>query len=195
MKEPDEAWLAGLKALPAYKGIDVDRELARMDAWLSTPKAKGRKKTRGFIVNWLNKVDASVETQADQPRMNPTNKAVAQRFLDRRPEEPRQAFVRALTTLAAVFRVEVDDLLTEAYWEALHTWPAAALEAGARALIETSMYFPRPTEWAEAAKQWLLDKREQERRKRRALVSSTEPPLKAEEVRQMVRDLAVKLSL
>lgn len=53
----DADWLIALKANPAYSGIDVDKELARMDAWLSTPKGTGRKKTRSFVVNWLNKIE------------------------------------------------------------------------------------------------------------------------------------------
>jgi hypothetical protein len=44
-----------LKANPAYVGIDVDAELGRMDAWLLTKP--GRKKTRRFVVNWLNRID------------------------------------------------------------------------------------------------------------------------------------------
>ena len=35
----------------------MDKELARMDGWLSTPAGKGRQKTRRFIVNWLNRID------------------------------------------------------------------------------------------------------------------------------------------
>lgn len=192
---PDAEFLAGLRVNPAYKGIDLDRELARMDAWLTIPKNRGRVKSRGFIVNWLNKVDAAVETPADQPRMNPTNRAVAERALERGAGDPRASFVRALTTMAAVFRVEVDDLLLEAYWEALRGWPAPALEAGARRVIASNIHFPRPAEWGEAAKQWVLEKREQERRGRRALAQSIDPPLKAAEVRAMVRDLAAKLAL
>lgn len=57
---PDDDFLKSLKTLPAYQGIDVDRELLKMDAWLMSPKARGRKKTRQFIINWLNKCDAQV---------------------------------------------------------------------------------------------------------------------------------------
>ena len=59
---PDN-FMEKLKENPAYKGIDIDREIAKMDAWLSTPKGKGRKKTKGFIVNWLNKIDVALPTQ------------------------------------------------------------------------------------------------------------------------------------
>ena len=190
---PDAEWLAALATNPAYNGIDIGRELAKMDTWLTLPKNAKLVKTRARIIAWLNRVDVAVEGTTDQPRMNPTNKAVVTRALERDGE--RGPFLRALTTMAAVFRIEVDDLLVEAYWVALRGWPPPALEAGARRLIATNIHFPRPAEWGEAAKQWALEKREQERRGRRALTQSTEPPLKAAEVKKMVKDLAAKLSL
>ena len=60
----DADWLISLRANPAYSGIDVDKELSRMDAWLSTPKGTGRKKTRSFIVNWLNKIEQPMKGEA-----------------------------------------------------------------------------------------------------------------------------------
>lgn len=62
----DSDFIETLKENPAYKGIDIDRELAKMDAWLLTPAAKGRKKTRRFIVNWLNRIDKPVEKEVDK---------------------------------------------------------------------------------------------------------------------------------
>lgn len=51
----DDEFLAKLKGSPAYAGIDIDRELARMDNWLlANPD---RQKTRRFVVGWLNKID------------------------------------------------------------------------------------------------------------------------------------------
>ncbi len=64
---PDDAFIEALKANPAYSHIDIDRELAKMDAWLLTPKGRGRKKTRQFIVNWLNKIDVPVQTKQNKP--------------------------------------------------------------------------------------------------------------------------------
>ena len=58
-------FLTKLKENPAYKKIDVGRELSKMDAWLLTPKGKGRKKTKAFIVNWLNKIDVEINTQGE----------------------------------------------------------------------------------------------------------------------------------
>jgi len=46
-----------------FTWIDVDRELVKMRAWLTTPKGRGRKLTRRFIVAWLSKCDGrQVET-------------------------------------------------------------------------------------------------------------------------------------
>ena len=72
----DDQFLQALKDNPAYKGIDFDRELGRMDAWLLTPKGRGRKKTRQFVVNWLNRVDRPLElTTATQPSRRRINDA------------------------------------------------------------------------------------------------------------------------
>lgn len=54
-KLPDSDFIQSLKNNPAYKEIDIDLELNRMDGWLSTRPR--RKKTRRFIVNWLNNID------------------------------------------------------------------------------------------------------------------------------------------
>lgn len=51
-----------IKENPAYKEIDIDRELSKMDAWLSTPAGKGRRKTARFVVNWLNRIDTTIKT-------------------------------------------------------------------------------------------------------------------------------------
>lgn len=53
----DEDFLKALKNNLAYKHIDIDIELAKMDAWLLTPQGQRRKKTRRFIINWLNRID------------------------------------------------------------------------------------------------------------------------------------------
>ncbi len=46
--------MAELKPNPAYRHIDIDVELGKMDAWLLTPKGARGKKTRAFVVRWLN---------------------------------------------------------------------------------------------------------------------------------------------
>ena len=57
----DTNFIKLLKANPAYKGVDIDRELAKMDAWFLTPKGSRRRKTKRFIVSWLNRCDAVVQ--------------------------------------------------------------------------------------------------------------------------------------
>ena len=51
----DQEFLTQLRSNQAYASMDLDRELAKMDAWLSTPRGRGKKKTRGRIVAWLNR--------------------------------------------------------------------------------------------------------------------------------------------
>ena len=48
-------WLEELKKNPAYQHINFAVELGKMDAWLALrPK---RKRTKTFVLNWLNKID------------------------------------------------------------------------------------------------------------------------------------------
>lgn len=62
----DEEFLKALKENPAYKNIDIDSELAKMDAYLLTKK--GRLKTRRFIVAWLNRIDRPFIQSIKQPK-------------------------------------------------------------------------------------------------------------------------------
>lgn len=62
----NEDFIASLKTNSAYKNISVDTELAKMDAWLLAHP--GRQKTRRFIINWLNKVDAPLQIH-ERPRV------------------------------------------------------------------------------------------------------------------------------
>lgn len=61
-KLSDDEFLKNLKTNSAYKYIDIDNELGKMDSWLLVHK--GRQKTRRFIVNWLNKIDRPIGAQA-----------------------------------------------------------------------------------------------------------------------------------
>ena len=63
----DEEFIQALKKNPAYKGIDINTEMGKLDAWLLTPRAKGKKKTRGRIVNWLNRAEKPMEVQDGKP--------------------------------------------------------------------------------------------------------------------------------
>ena len=46
----DSEWLGGLKADPAWAGVDIDREFARMRAWAEQHR---KQPTRRRFVNWL----------------------------------------------------------------------------------------------------------------------------------------------
>jgi hypothetical protein len=56
----DADFISSLKTNLAYKHINVETELARMDVWIIAHP--GRKKTRRFVVGWLNKVEAPLKT-------------------------------------------------------------------------------------------------------------------------------------
>lgn len=63
----DDEFIKSLKENQAYKHIDVDAELGKMDAWLST--RPGRKKSRPFVVNWLNKIEKPLKVVPLRPAM------------------------------------------------------------------------------------------------------------------------------
>jgi uncharacterized protein YdaU (DUF1376 family) len=65
VQKPAGDWLTALKTNPAYQHLSIDTELAKMDAWLSTKP--GRKKTKGFVVNWLNKIEAPLSNGKQRP--------------------------------------------------------------------------------------------------------------------------------
>ena len=73
-KLTDEEWLTQLKSDPTYFHIDFEYELGKMDQWFSIPKNQKRKKTRAFILNWINKIDkpvggiSHVGTTGNRPR-------------------------------------------------------------------------------------------------------------------------------
>jgi hypothetical protein len=102
-------------------------------------------------------------------------------------------FVAALSKLAAVYRLTVDDLLIESYWEALHEWPIEGLEGGARAIIRESKFFPRPVEWSDAAEDWLRERRSMVDAHRLALQQSNQPPLTREDVKKLIAELNEKM--
>lgn len=72
----DEEFISSLKNNSAYSHLNVDEELARMDAWLLVNPS--RQKTRRFIVNWLNRKDKPlgkvvaikpIEPEMDKPKI------------------------------------------------------------------------------------------------------------------------------
>ncbi len=65
--QSDSEWLAGLKADPAYRGIDVDREHSKMMRWC---RENRKQPSRRRFINWLNRVD--------RPMGNPANTSTQQ---------------------------------------------------------------------------------------------------------------------
>jgi uncharacterized protein YdaU (DUF1376 family) len=61
----DDAWIADLKR--HYPTIDVDDELRKMDAWIALHP--GRRKTRKFIVGWLNRCQTELAPQPQKPAL------------------------------------------------------------------------------------------------------------------------------
>jgi len=55
-----------LKKNPAYAHIDMERENGKMDAWLALPANRNRIKTRKFVLNWLNKIEAPLPNAPQQ---------------------------------------------------------------------------------------------------------------------------------
>ena len=71
-KKPPQDFITTLKTNLAYKHIDIDNELAKMDVWLLVHK--DRKKTQRFVVNWLNKADRPVGVVDNfKPKPNPNH--------------------------------------------------------------------------------------------------------------------------
>ena len=53
----DEDFIKALKENQAYRGIDIERELGKMDAWLMTPRGRGKQRTQQRFLNWLNNAE------------------------------------------------------------------------------------------------------------------------------------------
>lgn len=59
---PDEDWITSLETNPVYAGIDVRREIGKSQAWCNV--RPGRIASRRFIINWLNRAEKAVVSQA-----------------------------------------------------------------------------------------------------------------------------------
>ena len=64
---PLQDWLKNLETNPAYQHIDFEIEIGKMDAWLTLPKNKHRKKTKQFILNWINKIEKPIAVETYDP--------------------------------------------------------------------------------------------------------------------------------
>lgn len=56
-KETDEEWLISLKTNPTYRGIDIDREKGKCEAWCGVNKQTF---TRRRFINWLNRTEKPI---------------------------------------------------------------------------------------------------------------------------------------
>ncbi len=63
----DDDFFSILKKNPAYEGIDIDREMGKLDSWLLIPRNKDKKKTKQRVVNWLNRVERPMASQETPP--------------------------------------------------------------------------------------------------------------------------------
>jgi uncharacterized protein YdaU (DUF1376 family) len=61
----DEAWIADIKR--HYPTTDVDEELRKMDAWIALHP--GRRKTRKFIIGWLNRCQTELAPEPPKPAL------------------------------------------------------------------------------------------------------------------------------
>jgi hypothetical protein len=56
----DEQFIESLKANPAFAGINIDHEIGKARAWITAHP--GRKFSRPFVVNWLNRIEKPMTT-------------------------------------------------------------------------------------------------------------------------------------
>ena len=59
----DDEFIEALKQNLAYKGIDIDREIGKLDAWLLTPRGRGKMRTQQRLVAWLNRAEKPMEVK------------------------------------------------------------------------------------------------------------------------------------
>ena len=64
----DPEWLMGIAADPAYTGIDVQTERAKMVRWCEVNR---KQPTRRRFVNWLNRIDRPMAGQPNLPLAQP----------------------------------------------------------------------------------------------------------------------------
>lgn len=72
--QTDPEWIESLKINPAYQHVDIYCELGKMEAWMTLFKNKGRKMTRAFILNWLNKIDRPINAEPLPEKIEPMSK-------------------------------------------------------------------------------------------------------------------------
>ena len=101
----------------------------------------------------------------------------------------RERFASALGMLADVYGKEVTLAFASGYWSVLEEYPIEAVEGGARAILRTEKWMPKPVEWADAAEDWLRERRNIAQAHRLAIEQSNAPPLTREDVHRLVAEL------
>lgn len=81
-----------LKTNPAYSHVDIDREVFKMQAWLSLPGNKGRKLTPRFVLNWLNKIERPLAVGSNGTKGKPVKVESAEE------REKRESCTRCFST-------------------------------------------------------------------------------------------------
>jgi uncharacterized protein YdaU (DUF1376 family) len=62
----DDDFLTELKQNAAYSGIDIERELGKLQAWLLSPKGRGKQLTHNRFLSWLNNADRPMLTRKER---------------------------------------------------------------------------------------------------------------------------------
>jgi len=66
----EEFW-GKIRANPVYARVNLEKESAKMDLWLAKAQNSSRRKTEGFVLNWLNR--ALEDCGAPHPDPSPEN--------------------------------------------------------------------------------------------------------------------------
>jgi len=87
--KPPQDFIESLKENPAYRHINFEIELAKMDAWFLLPKNAKRRKTPTFILNWLNKIEAPFNGNGTRDRPHLGLSPDEEKFLNEQEERER----------------------------------------------------------------------------------------------------------
>ena len=63
----DGEWIEELKKNPAYLHVNFAIEMGKMDAWFGIPKNAKRKRTKTFVLNWINKIEPPIHLVSSRP--------------------------------------------------------------------------------------------------------------------------------
>lgn len=101
--------------------------------------------------------------------------------------EPHEsdAFIDELDTLADVFNIVVDGRKKSAYWRALQDLPLDAVQHACLVVLREESFFPAPSIFRDAARQYLRDQRSRVR-PLEALSTEREDGLAQHEVRALM---------